>query len=178
MSLVECPDCKKQISNKAPACPHCGRPSITPAKAGHSVPAPQGGTFCKRCNKWVTPAVVSVGGGTCTVGSRETWRCPSCRSVLFRRGCFVATATYGDEDLAEVKFLRAFRDEILLTNHLGRAFVWAYYRLSPYLALFVEKVPLLRKVFRAALDWVVLRIEISTHLNREQFRDKSSYRSN
>lgn len=26
MSLITCPDCKKQVSNQAPACPNCGRP--------------------------------------------------------------------------------------------------------------------------------------------------------
>lgn len=26
MPLVECPDCLHQISDAAPACPHCGRP--------------------------------------------------------------------------------------------------------------------------------------------------------
>jgi len=26
MALINCPDCKKQISDAAPACPHCGRP--------------------------------------------------------------------------------------------------------------------------------------------------------
>jgi len=28
MPLIECPDCKKQISDIAPACPHCGRPRV------------------------------------------------------------------------------------------------------------------------------------------------------
>lgn len=26
MPLVTCPDCEKQVSDAAPACPHCGRP--------------------------------------------------------------------------------------------------------------------------------------------------------
>lgn len=26
MALIECPDCKKQISDQAPACIHCGHP--------------------------------------------------------------------------------------------------------------------------------------------------------
>ena len=26
MALMQCPDCGKQISEAAPACPHCGRP--------------------------------------------------------------------------------------------------------------------------------------------------------
>lgn len=26
MALIECPDCRKQVSDAAPACPGCGRP--------------------------------------------------------------------------------------------------------------------------------------------------------
>ena len=26
MALIECPECNKEISDKAPACPHCGCP--------------------------------------------------------------------------------------------------------------------------------------------------------
>lgn len=29
MPLIECPDCGKQISDAAPACPSCGRPMVT-----------------------------------------------------------------------------------------------------------------------------------------------------
>ena len=27
MPLIKCPDCEKEISDQAPTCPHCGRPS-------------------------------------------------------------------------------------------------------------------------------------------------------
>src|SRR6266704_3838043 len=30
MALITCPDCGKQISDKAPACPKCGRPAALP----------------------------------------------------------------------------------------------------------------------------------------------------
>lgn len=26
MALIKCPDCGKEVSNKAPVCPNCGRP--------------------------------------------------------------------------------------------------------------------------------------------------------
>ncbi len=31
MALVQCPDCKAEISDAAPACPKCGRPMGAPA---------------------------------------------------------------------------------------------------------------------------------------------------
>ena len=41
MALIECPECKKEISDKAPACPHCGgpaadRPAEKPNKPGQA----------------------------------------------------------------------------------------------------------------------------------------------
>ncbi|MGS4930389.1 hypothetical protein ACVDHJ_01940 [Aeromonas sp. 25-281] len=33
MSLIECPDCKHQISDAAVSCPHCGRPNTPPVIA-------------------------------------------------------------------------------------------------------------------------------------------------
>ena len=29
MALITCPDCSKQISDHAPACPNCGRPNYS-----------------------------------------------------------------------------------------------------------------------------------------------------
>lgn len=37
MPLLRCPDCGKDLSDKAPACIHCGRPNI-PAKAPPPTP--------------------------------------------------------------------------------------------------------------------------------------------
>lgn len=32
MALIECPDCKKSVSDRAPACPQCGAPIATSAE--------------------------------------------------------------------------------------------------------------------------------------------------
>ena len=52
--------------------------------------------------------------------------------------CFIATASYG-HDSGEVGLLCKFRDECLLTNPLGTAFVKAYYKLSPPIADFIAE---------------------------------------
>ena len=34
MSLINCPECKKQVSDQAPACPNCGAPIASSLKPG------------------------------------------------------------------------------------------------------------------------------------------------
>jgi hypothetical protein len=41
--------------------------------------------------------------------------------------CFVATAVYGDINAPQVQALRDFRDNVLMNNKMGRAFVNFYY---------------------------------------------------
>ena len=48
-------------------------------------------------------------------------------------GCYVATAVYGSYDCPEVWVLRRFRDHTLAQSALGRAFIRAYYAVSPAL---------------------------------------------
>jgi hypothetical protein len=51
----------------------------------------------------------------------------------------------------EVKVLEEVRDEYLLTNELGRAFVSGYYEYSPPLADWISKHPAMRKIVRIGL---------------------------
>jgi hypothetical protein len=118
----------------------------------------------------ITPVIINVGGGSCDLGMRERWTCPACMSVIYRKGCFVATTTYGDEDIVEVRFLRAFRDEILQEAGAGRVLIKAYYRWGPLAAQWVEAVPGLKRVARWSLDRVISGIEAFTELRRDRFR--------
>jgi len=52
--------------------------------------------------------------------------------------CFIATAAFGSPLVKQVKILRIFRDQYLLTNYLGRKFVSFYYRNSRKLADFIS----------------------------------------
>jgi IPT/TIG domain-containing protein len=66
-------------------------------------------------------------------------------------GCFIATAAYGTPMAEDVRYLRAFRDQYLLTSGLGRKFVEVYYRHSPPLADRLRAQDGWRSVVRAAL---------------------------
>ncbi|MDD2270837.1 MAG: hypothetical protein PHP95_13335 [Desulfuromonadaceae bacterium] len=73
-------------------------------------------------------------------------------------GCFIATAAYGSYLHPQVQLLRDFRDNYLLTNAPGQAFVTLYYRYSPPLADFIAKHPFLRGISRLALTPLVVAV--------------------
>lgn len=66
-------------------------------------------------------------------------------------GCFIATAAYGSALHPKVNALRQLRDLYLMPNALGRAFVGAYYRLSPPVADFIARHDWLRAGVRSLL---------------------------
>jgi tetratricopeptide (TPR) repeat protein len=72
--------------------------------------------------------------------------------------CFIATAAYGSSDEWQVKFLRDWRDRVLLTNVLGRIFVKLYYAISPPLAEWIETKPRMRMIVRRYLTRFINQI--------------------
>ena len=60
--------------------------------------------------------------------------------------CFVITATMGDPYHPIVDEFRAYRDQKLLTNEFGKAFVSLYYKVGPYAASIISKSEILRKL--------------------------------
>jgi len=75
--------------------------------------------------------------------------------------CFIATAAFGTPMQEEVRYLRAFRDQYLLTNDLGRKFVELYYTVSPPVANYIREHEALRSVIRTGLRPLV---ELSRHV--------------
>ena len=72
--------------------------------------------------------------------------------------CFVATATYGDVDHPNVRFLRAWRDGYLAHRPTGRTFIDWYWRTGPKLAVWVTRYPVLKRCSHAGLNLLVALI--------------------
>ena len=70
--------------------------------------------------------------------------------------CFIATAAYDDNPVAEpVRTLRRYRDKRLTRTLQGRLFIRAYYRFGPYGAAVLRRYPRLKPAARVALKPIV-----------------------
>ncbi|RCV62788.1 copper-binding protein (NosD) [Methanophagales archaeon] len=73
---------------------------------------------------WNVSVIVSNANGT----DMQTW------IWTVTSPCFIATAAYGTPLHGDIDVLRDFRDEYLMSNPTGRAFVKVYYNASPPIA--------------------------------------------
>ncbi len=80
--------------------------------------------------------------------------------------CFIATASYGLES-GQVGQLCEFRDNTLMKSEIGKAFVEAYYKISPPIANAISESEPLKAVVRTALKPIML---IAEYANNEEIR--------
>lgn len=73
-------------------------------------------------------------------------------------GCYVATAVYGSYDCPQVWTLRRFRDNTLAETWYGRAFIRAYYAVSPALVRWFGETRWFQTLWRGPLDRLVARL--------------------
>ncbi len=101
--------------------------------------------------------VVLLYAGTGSLAAVENLTTGHVLWILPKGPCFLATAVYG-EDATELDDFRAFRDERLLPNALGRLSVRAYYLVGPLVAPAVAARPWARRVLRPGLEWLRPRL--------------------
>lgn len=73
-------------------------------------------------------------------------------------GCYVATAVYGSYDCPQVWTLRRFRDYTLAETWYGRAFIHAYYAISPTLVKWFGHTEWFKKMWKGKLDRMVVNL--------------------
>ncbi len=79
--------------------------------------------------------------------------------------CYIATHIYGDYDAPQVLVLRRWRDLSLRRTVVGRAGVWAYYVVSPWLVRTLGDRPPFARVARSLLDRLVNALEARPDLD-------------
>lgn len=65
--------------------------------------------------------------------------------------CFVVSTCFSDHSHPTVLTFRRFRDEVLVRNRVGRAFIKHYYRFGPYAADWISDKPFFMSVCRKLL---------------------------
>ena len=75
----------------------------------------------------------------------------------------IATASIGSKFVPAVVLLRQFRDQCLLTNSFGQAFVEFYYRNSPPIAHYIADRPALKALVRGLLTPAVGAAYLALH---------------
>lgn len=85
--------------------------------------------------------------------------------VVKKRGCYVATCVYGSYDCPQVWTLRRYRDYTLAETWHGRAFIKAYYTISPTLVKWFGNTTWFKKLWRGKLDKMVKRLNNDGVLN-------------
>ena len=75
--------------------------------------------------------------------------------VRASNGCYVATCVYGSYDCPQVWTLRRFRDDTLGATWHGRAFIRAYYAISPTLVKWFGKTTWFKRMWQGTLDKMV-----------------------
>ena len=74
-------------------------------------------------------------------------------------GCYVATAVYGSYDCPEVWTLRRYRDYTLAETWYGRAFIKAYYTISPTIVKWFGHTEWFSRMCRGKLDRMVEKLQ-------------------
>jgi len=86
-------------------------------------------------------------------------------------GCYVATAVYGSYDCPQVWTLRRYRDYTLAETWHGRAFIKAYYAISPTLVKWFGHTEWFKNMWRGTLDRMVKKLQ-SKGFESTSYEDK------
>lgn len=155
--------------------------SISPAVSGKTVTLtykkPDGSTFTRTVSSGsdgsysdsYKPDVVGSWSVSASWAGDSTYDGASSSSKSLnvkKKGCIIATATYGSELSPEVQFLRDFRDNTVLNTFAGSNFMTVfngfYYSFSPSVASTISDNEVLRGVMKAVLYPLIGALHVSS----------------
>jgi hypothetical protein len=176
MALIECPECKREISDKADSCPHCGYPIDKKIKLNVSnahvslgstkkigLNSNQENDIIRLLKEGKKIEAIKVYREFTGEGLKESKDAVEKLAIVNNielpkeTGCFIATACYGSPFARDVSILRAYRDEVLLKRKAGRIFVRFYYLISPPLSLLIKKCPVLKSLLRKYFFFTIIK---------------------
>jgi hypothetical protein len=123
---------------------------------------------CEACSGRYFQSTQGAGFGIACQDCNEgiyNWKCRNCGVANLteqtfyllekKSNCFIATATFENQDAPEIQALRIFRDEVLLISNVGKLFVSCYYKLSPKVATLITTFPKLKALSKKLLTRLV-----------------------
>ena len=142
-----------------------------------------GNYWCPACQRDVVCKHPSGKGFRCyncrTDYETPKFRCFKCDGTEEKEGCYVATFVYGSYDCPEVWTLRRFRDHTLSRSLIGKAFIPAYYSISPHIVKFAGGRKWFHSLWKPALNGMVRslqRREVSSYELHEQRKRQFRYK--
>lgn len=155
--------------------------SISPAVSGKTVTLtykkPDGSTFTRTVSSGsdgsysdsYKPNVIGSWNVSASWAGDSTYDGASSSSKSLnvkKKGCIIATATYGSELSPEVQFLRDFRDNTVLSTFAGSSFMTVfngfYYSFSPSVASTISDNEVFRGVMKVVLYPLIGTLHISS----------------
>ncbi len=143
-------------------CAHCGHSNHDLATECENCGASLSDSFvqayCDRCGVMLPEGVTPV--GACLKCQKPVYMCQNHRAKVVgeelfckdhESDCFIATAVFGTALDSRIDILRELRDRWLMATPLGKAFVFAYYEVSPSIARRARYNWLLRRFLRKTI---------------------------
>ena len=165
--------CVTPPEQQKPTTPVCGAGTVLDPKSNTCIVAPATSVECAPGEqlvdgKCVEKAPTPVVGPNCGPGTHAEGSICVPDSEQ-KKGCLIATATYGSELAPQVQLLREIRDNVLFSTGSGTTFMAGfnefYYSFSPTVADWERQSPLFKEVVKTTITPMLSTMSILNYAN-------------